>query len=255
MWNWFHIRYFHPMHLQARTIAIAIIALTGAAIVALAGWRLLMPHSVHIDLDRSEYPVIGIDISSHNGRVDFRRARLEGGVRFVYLKATEGADFRDKAFAANFDSARAAGLDVGPYHFFRFDTEGAEQARNIISTLNGRIIDLPVAIDVEESGNPAQVPTETIMERLQALRATLAAAGIPSLIYTNKAGYSRFMRRRISDADLWICSFTTPPISSAVSWRLWQHSHRATIPGIKGPVDLNTFNGDTLAYRTWLKAQ
>lgn len=237
---------------KAQIIALVIIVITALAIGGVLLWRVLRPGEPHVELDRGRYPLIGLDLSAHNGEIDFGRVKREGGVTFVYLKATEGADFRDSAFIRNFDAAREAGIDVGPYHFFRFDTEGTAQAVNLISTLNGRIIDLPVAIDVEEWGNPAQVPTEMIVERLEVMRARLSAAGIPSLVYTNKNGYSRFMRHRIEDADIWICSFTNPPVGAAVPWRIWQHSHKGRIPGIKGFVDLNTFNGNMADYRMWL---
>lgn len=240
------------MFSRARIIAWCIIAFTALAIIGVSIWRVLEPKIPHVDVDREKYPVIGLDISAHNGDIDFGRVASEGGVSFVYLKATEGADFRDSTFTRNFDAARKAGLHVGPYHFFRFDTDGSAQAQNLISTLNGRIIDLPVAIDVEEWGNPAQVPTELIIERLEAMRARLEANGIPSLIYTNKNGYARFVRHRITDADLWICSFTNPPVGSSVRWSLWQHSHRGSVPGIKGSVDLNTFNGSEVDYRRWI---
>lgn len=241
------------MNNPARSVAYLIIAVTALAIGGVLAWRVLAPHEPHVEVDRERYPLVGLDLSAHNGRVDFEKVRGEGGVTFVYLKATEGADFRDSAFIRNFDAARKAGLDVGPYHFFRFDTEGAAQAANLIATLNGRLIDLPVAIDVEEWGNPAQVPTEMIAERLDAMRATLSASGIQSLIYTNKNGYSRFVRHRITDADVWICSFTDPPVGASIPWRIWQHSHKGRVPGVKGRVDLNTFNGDILDYRLWKK--
>ncbi len=151
----------------------------------------------------------------------------------------------------HYSSARQAGLHTGAYHFFRFDTDGEAQAANIIGTLDSLELDLPVAIDVEEGGNPAQVPTELIVERLKSLRAYLTAQGIPSIIYTNKNGYARFVRHHIPDAEIWICSFTSPPVGSAVNWRLWQHSHLGRLPGVKGRVDLNTFNGSRADYDSW----
>lgn len=239
--------------ISARFYAIVIIAFTALAIAGVFSWRVLRPREPHVEVDRGKYPLVGLDLSAHNGNIDFPRVKDEGHVTFVYLKATEGADFRDTSFVRNFDSARKAGLDVGPYHFFRFDTDGTAQAENIITTLNGRIIDLPVAIDVEEWGNPAQVPTELIVERLEAMRSRLKASGISSLVYTNKNGFSRFVGDRIDDVDIWICSFTNPPAGPGIPWRIWQHSHKGRIPGISGEVDLNTFNGDILDYRLWLK--
>src|SRR4051794_5467055 len=65
----------------------------------------------------SLYPLQGIDISHHQGAIDW--ARLPGqGVDFAYIKASEGGDHRDPAFAANWAGARKAGIRRGAYHFF-----------------------------------------------------------------------------------------------------------------------------------------
>ena len=72
-----------------------------AVVVLLAGyaaWRYILPHSV--DVDRSRYPVAGIDVSSHNGDIDFDRVR-QADYQFVFIKASEGKTFKDPAFARN----------------------------------------------------------------------------------------------------------------------------------------------------------
>jgi len=52
----------------------------------------------------SEFPVQGIDVSHHQGEIDW--ARLAGPrVRFAYIKASEGATFRDPRFVANWRGA------------------------------------------------------------------------------------------------------------------------------------------------------
>lgn len=53
------------------------------------------------------YPVRGIDISAHNGEVDFGRV-ADSGMEFVIMKATEGATFKDSRFGANYRAAREA---------------------------------------------------------------------------------------------------------------------------------------------------
>lgn len=239
------------MNKSARYWAIAIIGFTALLIAGAVGMHVFKPLHPHIEPDRSRYPLCGADFSAHNGPVDFQRLADESELTFVYLKATEGADFRDSLFMRHYHSARNAGLHTGAYHFFRFDKDGEAQALNIIATLDTLDLDLPLAIDVEEWGNPAQVPTELIVERIKTLRAYLSARGIPSIIYTNKNGYARFVRHHIPEAEIWICSFTSPPVGSAVNWRLWQHSHLGRLPGVKGRVDLNTFNGSRSDYESW----
>ena len=84
----------------------------------------------------------------------------------------------------------------------------------------------------------------------------IRSSGRKVIIYTNKNGDARFVRGHFDsietdDPELWICSFTDPPLNRR-QWTLWQHSHRSRIPGVKGFVDLNTFNGDRAAWERWL---
>ena len=187
--------------------------------------------------DVSAYRVKGIDISHHNGReIDFEAVR-DGGYSFVYMKATEGTDYKDRHFIDNFRRAREAGLGVGAYHFFRFDTDGEMQALNLMHSLRGYKLDLPVAIDVEEWGNPDGEATSRIVSRMRDLFDTMHRGGYEVIIYTNKDGYERFVKGNFDDMPLWISSFTTP--SPDIDWDVWQYSHSGTVAGVPGSVDLN----------------
>lgn len=240
----------------SRIIAICIVSVTAFMVGGLACMRMLRNREPHVELDRTVFPVKGLDISAHNGVPDFDSVR-SAGVDFVYLKASEGVTFRDIAYPANYLRASGAGLKVGAYHFFRFDCDGARQAANFLQAIRGTHLDLPLAIDVEESGNPAQIPTELVMERLKSLVVLLRAEGRRVIIYTNKQGHARFVRSLTAEdkeTEVWICSFTAPPLGHE-KWQLWQHSHIARVPGIKGPVDMNTFNGSRSEWLQWLDRQ
>lgn len=241
----------------ARRIATAIVTATGILVAVFGVGRLLRRAKPHIDVDRTLYPVVGLDISAHNGNVDFDSVAA-AGVDFVYLKASEGVSFRDSAFARNRQRAGNAGLMVGAYHFFRFDCDGRRQAMNLLAATGSEPLDLPVAIDIEEWGNTADVATDVIIGRLQTMEAMLRGAGRRVVVYTNKNGFARFVRPAFgADAggpDLWICSFTDPPVAHA-QWRIWQHSHLSRIPGVPGPVDLNTFNGTRDQFSLWARGE
>lgn len=233
---------------QARHTATAIVAATALLVAALCLWRMFTPREPHVEVDRTRYPVCGIDISRHNGTVDFDSVAA-AGIEFVYIKASEGTSHRDISYRRNRQGAAEAGLPVGAYHFFRFECDGRRQALNFLSAISGTDPELPLAIDIEEWGNPAEVATDIVVERLIAMRAVLANAGYRTVVYTNKNGYRRFVEA--DDAELWICSFTEPPLPHG-RWRLWQHSHCGSVPGICGEVDLNTFNGTRADFRAWL---
>lgn len=235
---------------RARNIAIAIIAVTGLAILIVAGGRMIERRRPHVDVEREQYPMMGIDISAHNGDVDFSKVAADG-VDFVFLKASEGNTFRDPKFQTNHSGAREAGMKVGAYHFFRFDCDGYEQGRNFLEAVGDLQLDLPLAIDIEESGNPSGFSTEEIVSTLRGMIIALEGSGHKVIIYTNKNGYTRFISDRFDDMPVWLCSFTNPPIAGR-EWLIWQHSHQSHVDGIDGEVDLNTFNGDSCSWEQWL---
>lgn len=218
-----------------------LIAIVVTAIVAVCGFI----HAYHeyaantppMDPDHTLYPVRGIDISAHNGNIDFDRVK-KAGYDFAIIKATEGTDFKDANFITNLQKARDAGLKVGAYHFFRFDTDGELQALNLMHSLRNRRMDFPAVIDVEQSGNPEGHEAATVIARLSAMLRVLEAEGIEVLLYSNKEDYDRYLKANFSRYPLWICSFTEP--DADIDWKLWQYSHRGEVDGIDGKVDLNT---------------
>ena len=242
----------------ARRLAIAIVTLTGCLVCLLGVGRAMRNREPHIDVDRSRFPVKGLDLSSHNGIVNFD-SLAAAGIDFVYLKASEGIGFRDESFSRNYAAARRTGIPVGAYHFFRFECDGRRQASNLLSAVKDCTLDLPLAIDIEEFGNPVAAPTEIIIGRLATMVSHLQSAGRRVIIYTNKNGDARFIRKHFDrleegDPELWICSFTDPPLTRR-PWLMWQHSHKARVPGIKGYVDMNTFNGSRDFWEAWLEQQ
>lgn len=93
--------------------------------------------------------MLGIDVSSHNAGLDYKRLRSEG-VSFVYIKATEGASTTDPKYAAIYRDARNAGLLYGAYHFLRAG-DPQSQAENFAHALEQEQTDLPPAIAFEPS--------------------------------------------------------------------------------------------------------
>ncbi|MDE6125787.1 MAG: hypothetical protein K2G30_02425 [Muribaculaceae bacterium] len=235
-------------HRKGITILLAAILLSGGAFAGLFLYGRYFGKAPNPSEEL--YPVRGIDLSAHNGAVDFS-ILSEQGISFAYLKATEGTDFADRYFLDNARRALQCGIPCGAYHFFRFDTDGELQALNFHNSLQGREFTLPPAIDIEEWGNPDGHATAKIVERLRRMVQTLERLGHSPVLYTNKDGYYRFVRGNFDNYPLWICSFTDPPLEGArVTWTFWQYSHRGRLAGVEGTVDLNVFGGDTEAFKS-----
>ncbi len=226
--------------------AAALVVLMGAYVV----WRYILPHSVSVD--RYRYPVAGIDVSKHNGDIDFGKVR-DDDYQFVFIKASEGKTYRDDAFDRNYRGAREAGLKVGAYHFFRKNRTGSEQAENMLGAVKGKTFDLPLVIDLEDDwGNGATVSRQVALERVMEMIGILNDKGYKVMIYTNLDGYNKYYKDLLADNDLWLCSFTSPDLLPHLPHRIQQFSHEGEVDGIEGDVDLNVFRGSKREWSNYL---
>ena len=228
--------------------AAALVVLLGAYLVR----QYILPHSVNVD--RYRYPIAGIDVSKHNGNIDFDQVR-DDDYQFVFIKASEGMTYRNEAFDRNYKGARAAGLKLGAYHFFRKNRSGREQADNLLGVIKGKPLDLPLVIDLEDDwGNGAAVSRQTAVERVMEMINILTSKGYQVMIYTNFDGYNKYYKDMLADHDLWLCSFTSPDLLSHVSHRIQQFSHEGEVQGVKGDVDLNVFRGSKKEWNRYLES-
>ncbi len=112
----------------------------------------LLRHSKTIPSRESTSAIIRVSI-------DWKRLAAQPNVRFAIMKATEGGDHRDRRFAENWQAAEDAGIVRGAYHFFTFCRPGREQAQNVLATVPVEPGTLPIAVDLEFTGNCGKVPT------------------------------------------------------------------------------------------------
>ena len=66
-------------------------------------------------IDAGVYDV-GIDVSHYQGRINWGKV-AKAGIKYTWIKATEGVTFRDKNLERNTKGALDAGLQVGWYHY------------------------------------------------------------------------------------------------------------------------------------------
>lgn len=226
-----------------RVVALIAGMVAVAVLAGLVAWQWFLT----FEPNRARYPVRGLDVSHHQGVVDWPVVAASD-VAFVYLKASEGGDHRDRRFSVNWAQARAAGLATGAYHFFTFCRSGAEQARNFIATVPRADDALPPVVDLEFGGNCGAVPSATQM-RAQLdvyLAAVEGAYGKPAVLYVTPEFLAAY-RDALPARKLWRRSLVRVPDGSA-PWAFWQFHNRGRVAGIDGPVDLNVFQGDLRAF-------
>lgn len=203
--------------------------------------------------DRSAFPMKGIDISHHQGQIDWERLQHEE-LAFVYIKATEGGDFQDPAFIRNWNDSRRAGFTRGAYHFFTFCKEGKQQALNFIQMVPQESFTLPPMIDFEYAGNcKARPPKDLLLNELRSYIAEIESVYKKSpIVYTTYQAYEDYLQGEIADYHLWIRNiFGAPTLKDGKAWTFWQYADNGRLNGIKGPVDLNVFNGSRDTFYHW----
>jgi lysozyme len=196
------------------------------------------------------YPVRGIDVSHHQGDIDWKDIRDQGYV-FAFIKATEGANHRDPMFAANWSAAGEAGLVRGAYHFFTFCTSAAVQADNYARTVPVGDTMLPPVVDVEFKGNCARPPGIAIIrtELTLFLNRIQEIFGTRPVIYVTTDSHRRIVAGEFSAYPIWIRNIYSEPDPATYSgWVFWQYADRGRVSGIRGRVDLDVFNGSYDAF-------
>ena len=188
----------------------------------------------------SQFPTQGIDVSHHQGRIQWPLLKAQG-VDFAYIKASEGGDFRDPMFASNLKGAAQSGIARGAYHFFTLCRSGADQAENFINLVPADSRLLPAAVDLEFGGNCAARPSRAaLLRELRIfLRLVEAHSGKPALLYLTEEFEIAYRVSEAVDRPLWLRSMVRRPDYGARPWRIWQASNFRRLRGIEGRVDWN----------------
>lgn len=193
------------------------------------------------------YEIHGIDISHYQGKIDWeqlKNAMIKGcPVRFVIIKSTEGSSRLDENFRENFNQARDFGFIRGVYHFWSNKSTAREQAYYFLDQVHLTDSDLPPVLDIEHK--PADKSVEDFQrDVLTWLHIVEDKYHVKPIIYT----YYKFKEQYLSapvfeDYPYWIAHYYVDKVQYKGKWKFWQHTDVGKLPGIKGYVDFNIYNG------------
>ncbi|MGI8313250.1 lysozyme [Saccharopolyspora sp. ASAGF58] len=188
--------------------------------------------------------VSGMDVSGHQGDVDWPKAWADGA-RFAYVKATEGTEFRNDRFGQQYDGSHAVGMIRGSYHFGLPDrSNGADQANFFVDNggawrHDGRT--LPGALDIEYNpyGEACYGLDPAAMSWWIADFSNTyhARTGRFPIIYTTTNWWNRCTASNPDFAPnnpLWIARYApnTGPLPAGWDYQtIWQNSDKGSFPG------------------------
>ncbi|CAG5083480.1 glycoside hydrolase family 25 protein [Parvicella tangerina] len=218
----------------------------GVSLIALIGYLLVVYGVIRMNYpSKIIYPVQGIDVSHHQGEIDFEQVKMDGW-DFVIMKSTEGGDWKDTRFNSYYKDARKAGLTVGVYHYYSFCTDPIVQVNHFIDVVGDLKGDLPPAIDLEFDNNcNTSIPVQKFRANFKLfLDRLLEHYNVYPIIYCNEAFYEKYLNVKDFEKCLfWVRNIISQPDLAGRMWDFWQYTAKGSVPGINGAVDLNAFSG------------
>ena len=190
--------------------------------------------------------VMGIDISKHNGNIDWNAVK-NSGVQYVILRcgyrgSASGVLVEDQKFKRNIQGATAAGLKVGIYFFSQAvnEVEAVEEASMTLSLIKKYRITYPVYIDVESANGRADgISKAARTSVINAFCQTIRNSGYTPGLYANKNWLTEKINTgALGGCKIWLAQYVAAPTYGG-RYEMWQYSSRGSIAGIKGNVDLN----------------
>ncbi|WP_219471074.1 lysozyme [Nonomuraea rhizosphaerae] len=197
----------------------------------------------------------GVDVSNWTGEVDWPEV-ASGGGKFAFVHATEGTDYRNPVFGAQYDGAADAGLLRGAYHFAQpHESDGAAQADFFLQNggdwkTDGRT--LPGVLDLEE--NPYKdkngkngcydLSQKDMVAWIKSFTTTYKQrTGRQAIIYTTRAWWQTCTgdSDRFGAHPLWLARWGGDPGEMPKGWErqtFWQSAEKGTLAGGQ-----NSFNG------------
>lgn len=191
----------------------------------------------------------GIDVSSHQGDIDWQ-AVTDDGVQFAFIRAVyrgygTGKLVVDEKCIQNIEGAQAAGIDVGVYVFSQAvsEEEVMEEASTVFNLIDGYELQLPIVFDVEKvSDNEARTNALSVEDRTNLTIKFLdavEAAGYEGMIYHNtEMGAMLIDLTQLTKYPKWFAGYNKE-FYWPYEYQLWQYSESGTVNGIKGNVDLD----------------
>ena len=206
------------------------------------GWRsllvVLLAFTFHLSPStlQAQVRTRGIDVSKYQGTINWTKVAKDSTIKFVYVKATEGASIQDPMYRTNITKAKKAGLLVGSYHLYSSKTTAYQQMANIRKMVKKSEQDLVPVLDIEghHSGRLYMERVDKLLELME------NEYGVKPIIYTSEKVYkTHFAGKKYAKYHIFIANYRGYPTTR---FTLWQYTETGHVSGISGYVDISKFN-------------
>ena len=192
----------------------------------------------------------GIDVSNHQGTVDWNKVKA-AGIDFAILKVGPVYGKPDDSFERNAAECERLGIPYGVYYYSyaRSVEDANKEADRTLAWLGGHHPSLPVYYDLEDSYilQDPDFSKDKLTQIAQAFCNRMEAVGFKSGIYANLNWLNNYLNSpSLSGYAHWVAQYNWR-CDYAGSYRFWQYSSSGNVPGVNGRCDMNyCFNGSLL---------
>ncbi len=191
--------------------------------------------------------MVGIDVSEHNGTIDFKKVK-ESGIEFVFIRIgwrgyTKGGIYKDEMFETYYKEAKENNLKIGIYFFSQaISTDEAKQEAEFVKDILGdKTINLPIVYDYEtvedENGRANNLTLVEVSNNAKAFFSLLENK-YQVMLYANTPLLKLYSLELLDKYPLWYAQFHHTPETDA-NFIIWQYSENGKVEGIEKPTDLN----------------
>lgn len=187
--------------------------------------------------------ITGIDVSKHQGKIDWKKVKSSGKVGFAILRAGYGqvASQKDSQFENNYSGCIQNNIPVGVYWYsYATSTAAAKKEAEVcLQILNGRELDYPVYYDIEEDSQISK-GRNAVTEMARVFCETIAAAGYTPGLYSMKSGLEAALTEDIRNKyTVWVAQINVSKTTYKGKYDMWQYSWKGRVNGITGDVDMD----------------
>lgn len=187
----------------------------------------------------------GIDVSQHQGKIDWDKVKALG-VDFAIIRLGWIGNLNnhtlDKQFERNYNECKRLNIPIGVYVYcYSNCAETAESGADwAVKKLQGKKLDLPVFIDMEDS-SIVSTGNKNLSNICIAFNTIIEKANFKSGIYANRNWFDNYLDNSLRQKyTCWIAHYTSSDnINYEDTYEIWQYSSEGLANGINGNVDLN----------------
>ncbi|MBA1434946.1 GH25 family lysozyme [Bombilactobacillus bombi] len=200
--------------------------------------------------DVHEYPILGVSVSQEDGYQDFRLLQKHG-VDFVYLKATQGADYFDDSFLDNYWRLQGAQIPFGVYHYFSFSSTPQSQFANFKTSVGRQIGTLPIVIQINDYQRPRPT-TKKIKQSVTQLQTLLVNYYQRKVIIQTPTIWVGLFNKRPNSS--WLQASKPPLHMEMVDF--WEYSRQGQIPSLatNNLYHLSVFMGNSTRWQHYVQS-